>query len=88
DPIVRIEATRLRETLSKYYEQLGDEPGARLDIPRGLYVPVFVELEQPPCPGDDVSDVEEDVVTASEDATSSLGPTVSRKPYSAVALAS
>ncbi|MGO7958645.1 tetratricopeptide repeat protein [Rhizobium leguminosarum] len=88
DPIVRIEATRLRETLAKYYEQLGDEPGARLDIPRGRYVPVFVEREQPPCPGDDVSDVEEDVVTAAEDATSSLGPTVSRKPYAAVALAS
>ena len=88
DPIVRIEATRLRETLAKYYEQLGDEPGARLDIPRGRYVPVFVEREQPPCPGDDVSDVEEGVVTAAEDATSSLGPTVSRKPYAAVALAS
>ncbi|MGO8077804.1 hypothetical protein AB9F41_35955, partial [Rhizobium leguminosarum] len=44
----------------------GDEPGASLDIPSGRYVPVFVEREQPPCPGDDVSDVEEDVVTAAE----------------------
>ncbi|MBY3169276.1 MULTISPECIES: tetratricopeptide repeat protein [Rhizobium] len=88
DPIVRIEATRLRETLAKYYEQLGDEPGARLDIPRGRYVPVFVAREQPPCPGEDVSDVEEDVVPAAENATASLRPTVSRKPYAAVALAS
>ncbi|MGZ2385604.1 hypothetical protein [Rhizobium brockwellii] len=88
DPIVRIEATRLRETLAKYYEQLGDEPGARLDIPRGRYVPVFVEREQPPCPGDDVSDVEEEVVPAAEDATAPLKPPVSRKPYAAVALAS
>ncbi|MFF0952595.1 tetratricopeptide repeat protein [Rhizobium leguminosarum] len=87
DPIVRIEATRLRETLAKYYEQLGDEPGARLDIPRGRYVPVFVEREQPRCPGDDVSDVKEDVVAAAEDATA-LRFTVSRKPYAAIALAS
>ncbi|WP_431673500.1 tetratricopeptide repeat protein [Rhizobium leguminosarum] len=87
DPIVRIEATRLRETLAKYYEQLGDEPGARLDIPRGRYVPVFVEREQLPSPGDDVSDVKEDVVPAAEDATA-LRSTVSRKPYAAIALAS
>ncbi|MBA1345096.1 hypothetical protein [Rhizobium sp. WYCCWR 11146] len=87
DPIVRIEATRLRETLAKYYEQLGNEPGARLDIPRGRYVPVFVEREQPPCQGDDVSDVEEEVVPAAEDATASLRSTVSRKPYAALALA-
>ncbi|NZD49672.1 tetratricopeptide repeat protein [Rhizobium leguminosarum] len=88
DPIVRIEATRLRETLAKYYEQLGDEPGARLDIPRGRYVPVFVEREQPPCPGEDVFDVEEEIVPAVEDATASLKSTVGRKPYAAFVLAS
>ncbi|NKL63913.1 hypothetical protein GFM09_21590 [Rhizobium leguminosarum bv. viciae] len=53
DPIVRIEATRLRESLQKYYGQIADEPGARLDIPRGRYVPVFVERDQPPCPEDE-----------------------------------
>ncbi|MFF0923023.1 hypothetical protein ACFYE8_25380 [Rhizobium leguminosarum] len=53
DPIVRIEATRLRESLQKYYAQIADEPGARLDIPRGRYVPVFVERDQPPCPEGD-----------------------------------
>lgn len=50
DPIVRIEAARLRETLQQYYGQIADEPGARLDIPRGRYVPVFVERNHPPCP--------------------------------------
>lgn len=45
DPIVRIEATRLRETLQKYYELIADEPGARLEIPRGRYIPVFVERD-------------------------------------------
>ncbi|NEK18577.1 hypothetical protein [Rhizobium leguminosarum] len=88
DPIVRIEATRLRETLAKYYEQLGDEPGARLDIPRGRYVPVFVEREHPRCPGEDVFDVEEDVVPAGEDTTASVNSAVRRKPYAAVVLAS
>ncbi|MFW8604155.1 tetratricopeptide repeat protein [Rhizobium beringeri] len=53
DPIVRIEATRLRESLQKYYGQIADEPGARLDIPRGRYVPVFVERDQPPCPDEE-----------------------------------
>ncbi|MBY2915746.1 tetratricopeptide repeat protein [Rhizobium leguminosarum] len=88
DPIVRIEATRLRETLAKYYEQLGDEPGARLDIPRGRYVPVFVERGQPPCPGEDVSDFEEDIVPAAEDRTASSGSAVKRKGHIAIALAS
>ncbi|WSG99291.1 hypothetical protein U8P76_33210 (plasmid) [Rhizobium johnstonii] len=88
DPIVRIEATRLRETLAKYYEQLGDEPGARLDIPRGRYVPVFVEREQQPCPGEDVSDAEEDVVPAVEDTTAPLRSTMRRKRYAFAALAS
>jgi len=59
DPIVRIEATRLRETLQKYYEELGNEPGARLDIPRGRYVPVFVERDHPPCPLEGAADRED-----------------------------
>ncbi|KAA3503966.1 MULTISPECIES: hypothetical protein [Rhizobium] len=42
DPIVRIEATRLRESLKKYYEQLGNEVQVRLDIPPGRYVPLFI----------------------------------------------
>ncbi|WP_087002924.1 hypothetical protein [Rhizobium sullae] len=64
DPIVRIEATRLRETLQKYYEQLADEPGARLDIPRGRYVPIFVERNHRPRPED--TDEHEDVGLATE----------------------
>ncbi|WP_087002208.1 hypothetical protein [Rhizobium sullae] len=53
DPIVRIEATRLREALQKYYEQIAEEPGARLDIPRGRYVPIFVERDHTPDPEED-----------------------------------
>jgi tetratricopeptide (TPR) repeat protein len=61
DPIVRIEATRLRETLQKYYEQIATDAGARLDIPRGRYVPMFVQRDQPPCPHEYASDAPDDV---------------------------
>ncbi|KXG87562.1 tetratricopeptide repeat protein [Agrobacterium bohemicum] len=49
DPIVRIEATRLREALAKYYEQICDEDGVRLDIARGRYIPVFTSRGHAPC---------------------------------------
>lgn len=69
DPIVRIEATRLREALAKYYEQIGNEDGARLDIARGRYLPVFSprglnsQNEDPAAP-DDIPFPEEDLVGA------------------------
>lgn len=49
DPIVRIEATRLREALAKYYEQLGGEDGVRLDVARGRYIPIFSPRSRKPC---------------------------------------
>ncbi|MBY5794873.1 tetratricopeptide repeat protein [Rhizobium leguminosarum] len=77
DPIVRIEATRLRETLQKYYGQIADEPGARLDIPRGRYVPVFVERDYPPFPEDE--DEFQDVDGASDEPTQTASPPDGRK---------
>ncbi|MGX1786582.1 hypothetical protein ACWIGM_07590 [Bosea sp. NPDC055332] len=41
DPIVRIEATRLRSALTAYYEGAGLEDRVRITIPRGCYVPTF-----------------------------------------------
>jgi hypothetical protein len=41
DPIVRIEATRLRSALTAYYEGAGLENRVRITIPRGSYVPTF-----------------------------------------------
>ena len=41
DPIVRVEATRLRRTIDRYYAKLGDEDAVRIDLPRGSYVPTF-----------------------------------------------
>jgi tetratricopeptide (TPR) repeat protein len=41
DPIVRVEAGRLRRALAAYYEGEGAEAPIRIDIPRGSYVPRF-----------------------------------------------
>ena len=41
DPIVRVEATRLRRTIDRYYAGLGADDAIRIDLPRGSYVPTF-----------------------------------------------
>lgn len=41
DPIVRIEATRLRSALTAYYDGVGGSDRVRITIPRGSYVPTF-----------------------------------------------
>ena len=43
DPIVRVEARRLRSKLKRYYETDGREDALRIDFPKGSYVPVFQE---------------------------------------------
>lgn len=44
DPIVRIEATRLRAALTQYYDSHGHQTDIRIDLPRGRYVPVFTRV--------------------------------------------
>jgi len=41
DPIVRIEASRLRRSLERYYLLAGKDDPLRIEIPKGGYVPVF-----------------------------------------------
>jgi TolB-like protein len=41
DPIVRVEATRLRRTLERYYAGPGAEDPIVIALPRGTYVPTF-----------------------------------------------
>jgi adenylate cyclase len=41
DPIVRIEAGRLRRSLERYYLVAGDRDPIRIEIPKGRYVPRF-----------------------------------------------
>ena len=43
DPIVSIQASRLRQALMMYYEVAGRNDPIRIDIPKGSYVPTFSE---------------------------------------------
>ncbi|WP_209000098.1 hypothetical protein [Pannonibacter tanglangensis] len=47
DPIVRVEAARLRKRLQDYYAGSGRDDPIRIDIPKGSYAPRF---ELPPAP--------------------------------------
>lgn len=44
DPIVRVEAARLRARLREYYDVTPPER-VRIDLPKGRYVPVFILVE-------------------------------------------
>ena len=44
DPIVRIEASRLRRSLERYYLVAGQGDLIRIEIPKGAYVPTFRRL--------------------------------------------
>src|SRR6516225_9760164 len=48
DPIVRVEAGRLRARLSSYYETEGKGDPIRIELPKGGYVPEFTSLESQP----------------------------------------
>src|SRR5215510_11188397 len=41
DPIVRVQARRLRSRLSRYYEEEGRHEEIRIELPKGSYAPVF-----------------------------------------------
>jgi len=45
DPIVRVEARRLRARLKEYYENAGREDAVRIELAKPGYVPVFAQLE-------------------------------------------
>ena len=49
DPIVRVEAMRLRRALGRYYANGGKHDPLAIDLPLGSYVPVFRHVE-PPAP--------------------------------------
>ena len=59
DPIVRVEAGRLRRALDRYYAEAGAGDPVHIELPRGSYVPVFHRREpdaepRPPLPRDDL----------------------------------
>jgi adenylate cyclase len=47
DPIVRIQAGRLRRSLERYYMLAGKDDAVRIDLPRGAYLPAFREAIGP-----------------------------------------
>jgi Tfp pilus assembly protein PilF len=47
DPIVRVEAGRLRKALARYYSGIGADRSVLIDLPRGSYVPVFCRQHVP-----------------------------------------
>ena len=47
DPIVSVEAGRLRRALEQYYSSAGKDNALRIDIPKGTYVPQIVKPEAP-----------------------------------------
>jgi TolB-like protein/Tfp pilus assembly protein PilF len=44
DPVVRVEARRLRNKLEEYYAGNGKDDTIRIDLPKGSYVPVWHDL--------------------------------------------
>lgn len=46
DPLVRVEVSRLRNSLDEYYATAGLEPPVRISIPKGQYVPLFHFVKQ------------------------------------------
>ena len=67
DPIVRIEASRLRRSLEHYYLTAGKSDRIRIDMPKGSYVATFRYADQVPEDGHDSAAVASDgVATASQ----------------------
>ena len=50
DPIVRVEARRLRSRLAEYYDGPGSGDAVRIDLPKGAYAPVFSTTVATPIP--------------------------------------
>jgi TolB-like protein len=45
DPIVRVQARRLRSQLTRYYREEGQEDDLVIDLPKGGYAPIFRHLK-------------------------------------------
>jgi adenylate cyclase len=43
DAIVRVEASRLRRKLREYYEAAGRDDPIRIELPKGTYLPLFIQ---------------------------------------------
>jgi TolB-like protein len=84
DPIVRIEASRLRRSLEHYYLTAGKAERIRIDIPKGSYFATFTYNEDAPAPGERSVG---DVGSAADVPTSPPAPKRPRWPRLATAAA-
>ncbi len=50
DPIVRVQAGRLRRSLERYYLLSGENNSIRIQLPKGSYAPLFLETAEMPAP--------------------------------------
>jgi hypothetical protein len=50
DPIVRVEAARLRRAISRYYAGAGSDETVQIELPLGSYAPVFRRVGTAPPP--------------------------------------
>ena len=65
DPVVRIQAGRLRRAIERYYLVGGKNDLIRIDIPKGTYVPVFKKNPLcPPPPGIESSPIDRNKLTS------------------------
>ena len=86
DPVVRIEAGRLRRALERYYLLAGKDDPVFIDIPKGGYVPIFHARDAPaPSPVPD-SAVVPTAAAATTPAAPSGGAAAWRQGYLAAAL--
>lgn len=68
DPIVRIEARRLRRALARYYREEGAQDPIFIDIPTGSYIPKFspnpmLVADDQQSPGDSVESLRPPTIT-------------------------
>jgi TolB-like protein/tetratricopeptide (TPR) repeat protein len=61
DPIVRVEAGRLRSRLNEYYRTEGFEDPLVIDVPKGSYAPVFHQRPGAPHSSEDLPEAARDV---------------------------
>jgi TolB-like protein/Tfp pilus assembly protein PilF len=77
DPLVRIEAARLREKLHEYYWADGRDDPIHIDLPKGSYTPQ-IEFRQPATPGPQPD--QPNATTADRRLNLSQGPAASQPP--------
>jgi adenylate cyclase len=72
NPIVRVQATRLRQLLESHYVGPGAADAIRIELPRGSYTPVFTRRGTPAC--------DEGPVEATEEGESHVEPAAEPTP--------